>query len=174
MSDTASTVSSGFAIYGRIRAVIISIFLILGIIVLIAFGVDRLNDKHTAEVMGTVSSITPPGCTSITDNKGNIISYTCPVTVSYIVNGTTYTISTTLNQSTAATVGQGNVNVQYIPTDPKDGVVEEPPKDMAYLFFGIAGFIFVLMVVNLYFMFKSQSYATVMGGAAIAGGLLRR
>lgn len=176
MSDkidpTVAAIGSGVATYGKIRAVFGAVLGAIIIIAVIALGINRLDDKHTSSVNGSITSITtPPGCTSST-YKG-VTTYSCPVTVSYTVNGTSYTISHTLDDSKAAVVGQ-QISVQYDPSNPSDGIVEYPPKSMAYIFFGAAALVLIIVVINTMLVFKSQSYATVYGGMGIAGGLIGR
>lgn len=171
IDPTVSAIGGGVATYGKIRAVFGAIFATLIIIVLIAFGVDRLNDKHTAKVSGTVTAITtPPGCTSSVNDK--VTTYSCPVTVGYSVDGKSYTITQTIGDTKATVVGQ-QVDVQYVPSDPSDALVEFPPKSMAYLLFGAAALVFVIVLVNTILVFKSQAYATVSGGIGIVD-LMRR
>lgn len=171
IDPTASAIGGGLASFGKIRAVIGAFLAVIIIIVLISFGYDRLKDKHTAVADGHVTAITtPPGCTA-TPGK-NITTYSCPVTITYSADGKNYTLSQTLNDNSAATVGQ-RVSVQYDPTNPSDAIVEMDPKTAAYLLFGAAGIIFIMVLINTILVFKSQAYATVSGGVGIVD-LIRR
>jgi hypothetical protein len=175
MSDkidpTASAIGGGLASFGKIRAVIGAFLAVIIIIVLISFGYDRLHDKHTAVADGHVTAITtPPGCTA-TPGK-DITTYSCPVTISYSANGNTYTLTQTLTDDSAFTVGE-RVTVYYDPTNPSDSIVEFDPKTAAYLLFGGAGIIFFIVLINTILVFKYQAYATVSGGVGIVD-LIRR
>lgn len=171
INPTVSAIGSGVATYGKIQAVIGTILAVLIVGVLVYFGFDRLKDKHTSSADGTIASVNSPGCTPDNSNQ-NIVTYSCPVSISYTVDGKSYTISQTLIQTKQAVVND-KVVIRYDPSNPAEGLVEFPPKTMGYVFLGSAALILLFTIVNTTLVFKSDAYATVTGGAAIAG-LIRR
>lgn len=156
-------ITGGLAIYSRVRTTLGFIVLAFIFLIAIAIGINRLHDKHTKISIGVVSS------SICTPNKN---SYNCELTIVYSVSGQTYTIITNQNRNYAFQKGD-TIPVRYDPQNPRDGIVGPSPKYVGYTIITVALFIMILASVNIYFVYKSQSYAAVTGGLSAVGTVSR-
>lgn len=163
-SSMSSTISSGLATYSKVSSIIGAIIVSIIMIVLIILGIGEYRSNKSASVQGKVVTAS---CSPNSQNKG----YSCTITATYTVNGKDYQHTDTINGDQAYQPGQ-TLNIDYDPSNPVDSDFEPlPTHDIAWILFAIAIIIGILTFVHLYFVYKSETYATITGGLGVASDI---
>ena len=173
MEKVAAEAYSGLAKFGRFKAVIGVIVMLIVAGVLILIGVLQLKETHTGSASMTITEATCTPVTTTSTNKNGSTSTTrfnCVCTVTFVASdGKTYTVpNVMLNHSAPYTVG-AEVTLRYDPANPTSVTSSMSPKIVALILFLFAGVMGIGSIVGLVVTFKFKPLAAAQG----AGDLMR-
>lgn len=151
-------IGTGLATYARVGATIGGIIGIMIVVYLIFATIADFRDKHTMSIAGTVVS---SQCSNSFDRMA-----TCAVNATYTVDGKTYPVSGKVLSNHKYTAGE-QINIQYDPQNVSDAVIEMNPRSEAYINMLVALLFIIIAGINIYYIFKSKSFASIVGGLSV-------
>jgi hypothetical protein len=155
---------SGSAEFGVIWALIGAIIATIIGVCMIIVGIYILVKKSTLQqVSGTVVSVDPPSCGV---GSGNPTTYSCNITVSYLVNTTHLQKIIWYSGSVIYSPGQ-SITVYYNPSDPGDASLSGP---VPHFIGGILILFGLLIPIGSWFWYyMSRRYKFVAAAEGMAG-----
>lgn len=165
-----SGVASGLGMYAKVTSIFMTFFGVIIIAVLMYFGIKQIRGDKYVQTTGRIEKVEACPMTTTTGKHGNVtsVSYSCNVSVMYVVNGAKYTHNTHYQAKVPPNVGD-TINVWYNSSNPNEVQTSWPISGWILLF--IAFVIAVIVFVNLYFTFKSREYATISGGVNVVNDI---
>ena len=153
----------GLAIIGRGQAIIGAIIGTIVALVLLAVGIGKLRDKHTAVVDGIV---TKSNCiTHVGDTTNGHPTQNCVFDASYSVNNEQHVAQGLQSANQNAIIKGQKVPIRYDPKNPADSKYELPPIEV-----GVGLILGALLLATI-----SIGWATITmrskEAAAIGGGI---
>ena len=146
-----NAVASGLSTFGRINAVIGCVVMTIVSIIMTIIGVHLIRSPpRTGKTNGKI--------TNVENNKFR---------ASYTVNGQPFTLN-----GTSSSYGVGDdVNIVYNVNNPTDSRLSTQLSDkkIGMILILIAVVLAGITYISTYFMFKSKTYSTIMGGLDLAG-----
>jgi hypothetical protein len=143
------------------------IALCLGLI-LACCGSYFVSQKSTmVNGTATIASATCNQVTKVTNGKSSI-SYSCTLSISYVVDGKTYTSNIVADNSTPYMVGT-TIDISYDPKNPSNVTLRQMSGTMMGSISCCIGITIVCAAsLNYYFASKSKAYAAYQGASSIA------
>lgn len=168
-NDLGSELYSGAATYGRINAIIGSIFgTIIGVLMILGgIGLIKRKTKRDKTVKATITNDTD--CYGHSEN--NNTTWNCNLSLAYNIDGKDYT--TSISSSSSIKYEKGNtVTLYYNPDNVSEiDLVSDNTHIIGWVVLVIGIFLLISTWVWLYIVYKSKFAAASGGVAALAGNI---
>lgn len=169
MAITSTDVIDGFGYYGIFSAYMTFAFAILLFVIFVIISIFYF-EKQKIYTQPINATIVDSNCVMSTKN-GNNITYTCGLTVNYVVNNKNYTQTLNINDTKIQYSKNMSIKLYYDPKNPNKISNKQDTNLKGYIFIGVGAFLLIFSGLNLYFVKKYKAVAEIEGGLRALGGV---